>query len=126
MSGSWSGNVLSITKNTTGSNSLSYTVVAAASISYDASTHKYTATAKASGGGVVRDTKTTTGGTEAYNAGWNDCIDALHLISDGSGGYYCYNSYNDAYLYAVASDYANGQWYKVVSNSNKSATINKK
>jgi len=61
-----------------------------------------------------------------YNAGWNDCIDALRLISDGSGGYYCYNSYNDAYLYAVASDYANGQWYKVVSNSNKSATINKK
>ena len=69
--GSWSGNVWTVSKVSSGStsNSVNTTVTASASIAYDSSTHKYTATGKASAGGAVRDTATSTGGTEAWDAG---------------------------------------------------------
>lgn len=69
--GSWSNNVWTVSKVSSGStsDSVNTTVTAAATISYDSTTHKYTATSKASAGGAVRDTKTATGGTEAFNAG---------------------------------------------------------
>ena len=63
MSGSWNGATYTVTKNTTGSASV--TVTLGASISYNSSTHKYTANANA--GGSSRASATS--GTEAYDAG---------------------------------------------------------
>lgn len=117
---SWNGNVATFAKSTSGSNSQTLTVEAG--ITYSSSTHKYTARVLASGG----TRHSVESGTEAYNHGWNDCIDALSLISDGSGGYYCYNSYYERYLYLTQSDYANGQYFNIVGNDNKSPTIRKK
>lgn len=47
----------------------SVSISAKASISYNSSTHKYTATAKAKAGNTEMDSVTETGGTEAYSAG---------------------------------------------------------
>lgn len=70
--GAWDGNVWTVSKVSSGStsDSVNTTVTAAATISYDSTTHKYTATAKASAGGAVRETKTKDSGTEAYEAGY--------------------------------------------------------
>ena len=88
MSGSWSGANLSISKNTTGSASLSYTEGASASISYNSTTHKYTATAKASCGGADRASATSIGGTEAYDAGYTAGAASVTPGTDISGGFY--------------------------------------
>ena len=49
--------------------SLTCTVTATASIAYNSSTHKYTATGKAYGNAEAKETKTAESGTEAYDAG---------------------------------------------------------
>ena len=60
-----------VKKDGTEISGLAITVTADATITYDSSTHTYTATSQASAGGSVRGTDTATGGTEAYNAGWD-------------------------------------------------------
>ena len=64
LSGAWSNNVFTVTKGTNGSDTSVSTTITAG-ITYDSSTHKYTAQAKT--GSTVRSS--TTGGTEAYTAG---------------------------------------------------------
>lgn len=64
-------NRLIIGKTTSGSaNSLSFDVTAGASIDYDSTTHKYTATGKAYVNSVQKDSDTAESGTEAYGDGW--------------------------------------------------------
>ena len=69
LSGSFSGAVWTVTKGTTGTDSVSLTLSATASISYDSTTHKYTATGKARASNADRASATATSGTEAYDAG---------------------------------------------------------
>lgn len=113
---SWSGNVATFAKSTSGSNSQTLTVEAG--ISYSSSTHKYTAKVLASGG----TRHSVESGTEAYNQGWNDCIDALQLPYE-NGHYFTYNSYTERFLYLTQSDYANGQWFRIAGTAK---TIDKK
>ena len=83
LSSSWNaeGTRLSISKTTSGSiNSMSFEIGAKATITYNSSTHKYTATAQAKVDGTIRGTSdSATGGTDAYDAGyvggWNDYFD---------------------------------------------------
>ena len=49
----------------------------APTFSYSATTHKYTATAKAKAGSTEMHTATAVSGTEAYLAGWNAACDAI-------------------------------------------------
>jgi hypothetical protein len=104
MSGSWSNNKLTISKNTTGSASLSYTVSAAVTLTYNSSTHKYTASGSASCDGAARNTATTTSGTEAYDAG---------VTAGNTAGY---NS-------AKMSGSWNGATYTVTKNTTGSASL---
>ena len=60
-----------IKKDGTVQSDLTITVTPSVSISYNSSTHNYTATGAAVAGGALRGTTTVTGGTEAYNAGWD-------------------------------------------------------
>ena len=81
VSGSWSDNVYTVTrKANTAGKSLSCTVTAGAAISYDSSTHKYTATGRAYGNAEVKKTATKESGTEAYDAGYKSGFDADHDI----------------------------------------------
>ena len=83
---SWSGNTVTLTKSTSGSDSRAFVITAAAGISYDSTTHKYTASADARANGTSRDTDTKASGTEAYedgyddgySAGWAACYDAIY------------------------------------------------
>lgn len=67
-------------------NTSAVTISATAGISYDSSTHRYTATAKAYG-----DTSTemasdsTTGGTQAYSAGWSGATGTVRINNSSSG-----------------------------------------
>ena len=82
VTGSWgsgaSANVYTVQRAAnTSTKSLSCTVTAGASISYNSSTHKYTATGRAYGNASEKKSATAESGTEAYdagyNAGWNAC-----------------------------------------------------
>ena len=70
LAGSFSGATWTVTKGTTGTDSVSLTLSATASISYDSTTHKYTATGKARASNADRASATATSGTEAYDAGY--------------------------------------------------------
>lgn len=70
LAGSWSGAVWTVAKGTTGTDSVSLTLSATAAISYDSTTHKYTATGKARASNADRASATATSGTEAYDAGY--------------------------------------------------------
>ena len=74
VTGAWGtgdlAHVYTVTKTAnTATQSLSCTVTASADISYNSSTHKYTATGKALGNAAVKKTATKASGTEAYDAG---------------------------------------------------------
>ena len=71
LAGSFSGAVWTVTKGTTGTDSVSLTLSATAAISYDSTTHKYTATGKARASNADRASATATSGTEAYDAGYS-------------------------------------------------------
>ena len=85
LSGSFSGAVWTVTMGTTGTDSVSLTLSATASISYDSTTHKYTATGKARANNADRASATATSGTEAYDAGstagWTGCYYTVGLDS---------------------------------------------
>ena len=124
LSGSWNGHEYTVTKVQSGStNSLTLTVTAGASLSYSTSTHKYTATGSAKVNGTERNTATAVSGTEAYNQGWNDCIDAMGLYQSG-GSYYFYKYYTSTYLYpGPMLPTGQGQYYQIASGY---GTISKK
>ena len=124
LSGSWSGHEYTVTKVQSGStNSITLTVTAGASLSYSTSTHKYTATGSAKVNGTERNTATAISGTEAYNQGWNDCIDAMGLYQSG-GSYYFYKYYTSTYLYpGPMLPTGQGQYYHIASGY---GTISKK
>lgn len=120
MSGSWNGATYNITKNTTGSVSLSVTL--GASISYDSTTHKYTANANA--GGSSRASATS--GTEAYSAGktaglheyydsdyWSHSGGSVYVPNRNNTGselWFEYDTYSLA-ARAVWGRYYDGSWH---------------
>jgi len=69
--------------DTTQSTTTEYAISAAASISYNATTHKYTANATAKAGNTSMATASKTGGTEAYDVGysngWTGCYNTVGL-----------------------------------------------
>lgn len=79
LSGSWSGNTFTVTKVNTGSSN-SLKCVVTAGITYNASTHKYTAIAY--GNQSSKDTETS--GEEAYNAGYNDALSDVGIPNGGT------------------------------------------
>lgn len=86
-------NRLIIGKTTSGSaNSLSFDVTAGASIDYNSTTHKYTATGKAYVDNAQKDSDTAESGTEAYYDGYGDGYDhaesQLTTLSVTSNGTY--------------------------------------
>ena len=89
VSGSWSGNVYTVTRAAnTATKSLTCTVTAGAAISYNSSTHKYTATGTAYGNATSRQTATKDSGTEAYDAGKSDGNTAAGVSGSWSGKVY--------------------------------------
>ena len=82
LSGSWgsgnSANVFTVTKVNTGSSN-SLTCVVTAGITYNSSTHKYTATAY----GNQASKATATSGVEAYNAGYNQALSDAGVPNGG-------------------------------------------
>lgn len=84
LSGSFSGAVWTVTKGTTGSDSVSLTLSATASISYDPTTHKYTATGKARASNADRASATAESGTEAYADGQKSVTASTGSWSNGS------------------------------------------
>ena len=110
LSSSWgtgsNSNLLTITKVQSGSsNSLAVRVKAA--ISYDSSTHKYTAKA------LANDTQkaTAVGGTEAYDAGWSagrtNGINSVTVSSVGQNGSASYNSSTKVYSIPIIGTASN-------------------
>ena len=85
-----SGNSASSNKNTVrwsdsnGSGTRSVTISAVASISYNSSTHKYTASALSKAGSTEMGSATKDGGTEAYDAGKSDAESAAGLSINGA------------------------------------------
>ena len=63
-------------KRSLSSSTKGYTITSSSSISYDSTTHKYTASGTAKAGATTMDTSSATSGTEAYTAGSNDAISA--------------------------------------------------
>lgn len=84
LSGSFSGAVWTVTKGTTGTDSVSLTLSATASISYDPTTHKYTATGKARASNADRASATAESGTEAYADGQKSVTASTGSWSNGS------------------------------------------
>ena len=112
LAASWSGDTLSIKKDTSGADQLAYVIRAEAGISYDSETHKYTASASARANGTERSTDSDESGTEAYDAGWG-AVDVTG-IERQSG-----NTFSDSKktvyfnVRGVAENGAKGEWTQV-------------
>lgn len=110
LSSSWgtgsNSNLLTITKVQSGSSN-SLAVRVKASISYNSSTHKYTAAA------LANDTQkaTAVGGTEAYDAGWSagrtNGINSVTVSSVGQNGSASYNSSTKVYSIPIIGTASN-------------------
>ena len=89
LSGTWNSdnNRLSISKGTSGSDSLSYGLSASPSITYNSSTHKYRATAQALVDGTARGAASgTDSGTEAYDDGNTYGYNRAHVAGSWGTG----------------------------------------
>ena len=67
--GAWNGRTLTVSKSTTGDTSLTYSVTAGHSITYNSTSHKYTGTCNANVNATTRNTLNFDSGDQAYQDG---------------------------------------------------------
>lgn len=105
LSASWNGGTYSVTKVNTGTTNTT-AIVLTPGISYDSSTHKYTAIVKT---GTTQRGNGVTSGTEAYGAGYN-AGNSAGYSSGYSAGYSAGNSagYNSGYSKGKTDGYNDG------------------
>ena len=83
--GTWSGRTLTVTKSTSGSTSLTYSLTAGHSITYNSTSHKYTGTCNANAAGSTRSTLNYDSGDQAYQDGLAIGASNVKLVGTWSG-----------------------------------------
>ena len=83
---SWNGRTLTVSKSTSGSNSLTYSISAGNSITYNSTSHKYTGTCNAIVGAALRSSSAYDSGDQAYQDGVTAGTNSVGISSIGVYG----------------------------------------
>lgn len=85
LAGTWSGRTLTITKSTSGNDSLTYSLTAGHSITYNSTTHTYSGTCNANAAGSTRSTLNYDSGDQAYQDGNTAGYGSAKLVGTWDG-----------------------------------------